>query len=180
MSEEEGFRDLRAEAWSEFIYPRTAVANLAEPPVDCGFIRAARVYERELAAVISANADSDRDYADELRVISEARLNAYQMLDALPPDDLTPERYGLTQIINLLDKVLGPDLVREADPTGQVLKSLPYERRKRMLDALDSAQKLAKEHDGEPPQLILIVEDEMGPILEKAKQLREQTRGEGE
>lgn len=137
----EDFRDLRAEAWSEYIYPRTAVANLAEPPVDCGFIRAAHVYERELAAVISANAMSDSDYVDEMRVVSEARLNVQQMLDALPPDDLTAERYGLTQIINLLDQVLGPDLVREADPTGQVLKPLPFDERKQMLDALDAGDR---------------------------------------
>lgn len=170
MAAEEDFRDLRAEAWVEYIYPRVAVANLAEPPIGCGFIRAARVYERELAALTSANEVSDHDYADEMRAVSEARDIAYEMLSQLVSG---PEREDVLRIVAKLDEVLGADLVREADPTGEVLQPLPFEQRRRMLEALDSAQKVAQERDAGQPPLILVMEDEGHLLLDEVRRRRQ-------
>jgi hypothetical protein len=164
--------DVRAEAWSEHVYPRPAVDELAAPPLDGAFSRVARVYERELRRTAEERSMTVRVADESLQAASRARDTAYQMLDWEP--GFTPERYGLQVIIAELDKVLGPDLVREADPTGKVLKPLPFTERKRMLDAV---QKMIDERGGEQgsSRTILIVEDEVGPILKKAQEMR--TRG---
>lgn len=146
---EKQLHELRAQAWDAFMkaYARTADAGQI-------FAAVAEVYEGELRTGFSIDEASDRDYADEIRDISRARDLAYEELDSAPSD-------RLQSIIAELDKVLGPDLVREADPTGKFLKSLPFEERKRILDAIDSGSK------------VIFVEDEMGPILDKARRLRE-------
>jgi hypothetical protein len=177
MSEEsikEYLDDVQAEAWSEHIYPRPAVGSLAAPPMDGAFIRAARVYERELRRTAEERVMTVRVADESLQAASKARDVAYEMLSQLVSG---PEREDVLRIVAELDKVLGPDLVREADPTGEVLKPLPFDERKRMLDVLDRVQEVVDARGSGQPPLIIVVEDEMGPLLEKARQMR---RGEGE
>lgn len=149
-------RAIRAEAWAAILAAHGDPSQV--------FAAAAEVYERELRLHASVDAASDADWEKEVRAISKARDIAYEMLDQLV--NFCPERTDVERIIAELDKVLGPDLVREADPTGQVLKSLPFDERKRMLDALDMVQDVVDERGSGQPPLILILEDEMGPILE--------------
>lgn len=161
---EQYLRALGAEAWNALI----------DATGDPGQVFAAvvEVYERELRAHHDADQTSDRDYADEIQTISRARTNVQQMVDAATFG--TSEHYGLQMILADLNEVLGPDLLREADPTGEALKQLPLAERKRMLDALDSVQKVIDERGSGQPPLIVIVEDEMSPIMERARQLREE------
>jgi hypothetical protein len=179
---EKHLHGLRAEAWDAFR------AMLGRPHTQA-FAAAADVYERELRALLSADAESDRDYVDEMQHLTRARKNVQQMIDAIPFG--TAEHYGLQMILADLNAVLGPDLLREADPTGEVLKELPFEERRRMLDAipdgpldpeheraaremLGAAQRMIEERGGEQPPFIVIVLDEAGPLFEKARKQREQ------
>jgi hypothetical protein len=132
MSTDEELRALRVEAL--YAFRRAAITTQ-----DAGqaFAGGAEVYERELRKATEGRVMTVTVADEGLQAASRARDTAYQMLDREP--DFTPESYGLQVIIAELDKVLGPDLVREADPTGKVLKPLPYEDRKRMLAALDKA-----------------------------------------
>lgn len=180
MSDERYLDAIHAEAWSEHIYPRAAVDKLAEPPLTGTFARTSRVYERELIKQLDERAAVAQGASKIFEAVSRARDIAYEMLDQLV--NPCPERTDVERIVAELDKILGPDLVREADPTGKVLKPLPYDERKRILEAMiDSspkpeyveavrwARELAEARGtGEPP-LILVVEDEMGPLLEKAR-----------
>lgn len=115
-------RETMAEAWEAYRLSLGKTQTQA-------FAVAVHPFERELRALLSANEASDRDYADEMRAVSRARDLAYEEMDSAPSD-------RLQSIIAELDKVLGTDLVREADPTGKVLKSLPYDERKALLDAI--------------------------------------------
>lgn len=146
---------IRAEAWKALIAAKGDPAQV--------FAAAAEVYERELREHFDA---SDADFAGDFEHLARARTNVRQMIDAASFG--TPEHYGLQMILSDLDAVLGPDLLREADPTGEILKPLPLAERKRMLDALDMVQKVVDERGGGQPPYIVIVEDEMGPILEEA------------
>jgi hypothetical protein len=163
--------DVQAEAWSEHIYPRPAVGSLAAPPMDGAFIRAARVYERELRRTAEERTTTVRVADESLQAASKARDVAYEMLEQLI--NPCPEREDVLRIIAELNKVLGPDLVREADPTGKVLKPLPFDERKRVLDALDMVQQVVDERGGGQPPYIVIVEDEFPAILEQARKQRE-------
>jgi hypothetical protein len=159
---------VRAEAWSEHLYPRTAVGEFAEPPLDSGFVRTVAVYERELRDKMELGDAIVLGSSKTLRVMSEARDIAYEMLDQLSSP--CPEREDVQRIIAKLDEVLGPDLVREADPGGLVLKPLSSDERRKILDRV---QKMAEER-GAQPSTIIIVEDEMGPILERVRQRRQE------
>lgn len=167
---------IRAEAWDAFMQRYSSTGDAGQI-----FAVAAEVYERELRTRMSQAACTDEFY----EAIGRARDNAHQMLADEPM--LTARRYGLQSIIDELDKVLGPDLVREADPTGQVLRPLAYEERKRLLDAipdgplspeheqaardiLDSVEQLIEARGGERSAKIIILEDEMAPILAKARE----------
>jgi hypothetical protein len=166
---------VRAEAW-------TAIMKAYSSTGDAGqiFAAVAEVYDRELRVHLAVDEASDRDYAEDVRSLTRARKNVQQMIDKATFG--TAEHYGLQMILSDLEAVLGPDLVREADPTGTVLKSLPYEQRKRMLDALPdgpldpeheraaremlgAVQKVIEERGGGHPPFIVIVEDETGPLL---------------
>jgi hypothetical protein len=162
--------DVRAEAWSEHVYPRPAVDALAAPPLDGAFSRVARVYERELRRTAEERTTTVRVADESLQAASKARDVAYEMLDQLVSG---PEREDVLRIIAELDKVLGPDLVREADPTGEVLKPLPFDERKRILDALDMVQQVVDARGGGQPPYIVIVEDEFPAILKQARKQRE-------
>lgn len=156
MTDEEQQRYLdavRAEAWTEHIYPRVAVGSRTEPAPSGCFARTSAVYERELRSKLDERAAVARGAANIFQAVSQARDVAYEMLDQLVSG---PEREDVLRIVAELDKVLGPDLVREADPTGKVLKSLPFDERKRILDAFD------REDTGQP---IIIVEDEFPKLL---------------
>jgi hypothetical protein len=163
--------DVRAEAWGEHVYPRPAIDELAAPPLNGAFSRVSRVYERELRQTAKERVMTVRVADESIQAASKARDTAYQLLDKMP-FGTRAQRYGLQTIIAELDKVLGPDLVREADSTGKALKALPFEERKRMLDALDSVQKVIDERGGGQPPMILVVEDEFPAILETAARKR--------
>jgi hypothetical protein len=124
---EDYLRKIKAEAWDAYRLSLGRTQTQA-------FSVAVHPFERELRVLLAANEASDRDYADEMRAISTARDIAHEVLDELDPD--RPMAARLHSLVVELDKVLGPDLVREADPTGKVLKSLPYDERKAMLDAI--------------------------------------------
>jgi hypothetical protein len=174
MSEEsikEYLDDVQAEAWSEHIYPRPAVGSLAAPPMDGAFIRAARVYERELRRTAEERTTTVRVADESLQAASKARDVAYEMLEQLI--NPCPEREDVLRIIAELDKVLGPDLVRAADPTGEMLRPVPFEDRKRILDVLDRVQDVVDARGGGQPPYIVIVEDEFPAILEQARKQRE-------
>jgi hypothetical protein len=134
------------------------------------FAAAAEVYERELRDATEGRVEAEKGHAVIFRGAFDARVVAYEMLDQLSSP--CPEREDVQRIIAELDKVIGPDFVREADPTGKTLKSLPFAERKRMLDALDAVQKMVDERGGKQPPLIVIVEDEVGPLMEAARQAR--------
>lgn len=170
---------IRAEAWDAFMQRYSSTGDAGQI-----FAAAAEVYERELRTHLDIDEASDRDYTDELRAVSEARDIAYEMLSQLVSG---PEREDVLRIVAKLDEVLGPDLVREADPTGQVLRPLAYEERERLLDAipdgplspeheraargiLDSVEQLIEAQGGKRPTKIIILEDEVGPILAKARE----------
>jgi hypothetical protein len=127
------------------------------------FAIGAEAYEAELRLTASTTEAADRDFAEDMRALDRVRANAQQMNDAATVG--TPEHFGLQMILADLDKVLGPDLVREADPSGEVLKSLPYDERKRMLAAFD------REDTG---QAIIVMVDECGPLLERARQMHQE------
>lgn len=146
----------RAEAWDAFMKRYSSTGDAGQI-----FAAAAEVYERELRVHLDVDEASDRDYAAELRAVSEARDLAYEVLDELDPE--RPMAARLRRLITQLDKLLGPDLVREADPTGTVLKSLPYEQRKRMLDAIDSGPKVIEVP--EPLELHRLDRDEVAERL---------------
>lgn len=148
-------RRIRAKAWQAIL----AATGTPEQV----FATAAEVYERELRSRMSLEGT-----AEYFRAISDAREAAYEVLDGMDPERPMAER--LRELIAGLDEVLGPDLVREADPTGEVLKPLPYEQRKQMLDAV---QQVTDERGGERPPMILIVEDEVGPVMEAGRKRRE-------
>lgn len=132
MSTDEELRELRVEAL--YAFRRAAITTQ-----DAGqaFAGGAEVYERELRKATEERVMTVRVADESLQAASKARDIAYE-LRFREPDESTA-REELDRLIAELDKVLGPDLVREADPTGEVLKPLPYEDRKRMLDALDKA-----------------------------------------
>lgn len=168
--------DVRTEAWSEHVYPRPAVDELAAPPLDGAFSRVARVYERELRRTAEERVMTVRVADESLQAASKARDIAYE-LRFREPDESTA-REELDRLIAELDKVLGPDLVREADPTGEVLKPLPFEERKRMLDsmidspvrpdyvrAVQNALELAEARGDRQPPTIIIVEDEASKLM---------------
>src|SRR3954465_865402 len=146
---------VRAEAWAAILAAKGDPGQV--------FAAAAEVYERELRDATEGRVEAERGHAVIFSGAFDARVVAYEMLDQLSSP--CPEREDVQRIIAELDKVLGPDFVREADPTGKTLKSLPFAERKRMLDAFDSAQKMIDERGTGQPPLILIVEDEMGPLL---------------
>lgn len=133
-NQEKRLHELRAKAWEAF---RQGLVSGADAPQL--FARASEVYERELSDRIDADQASDRDYADDVRSLTRARTNVQQMIDSQKFG--AAEHYGLQMVLADLNAVLGPDLLREADPTGKVLKALPFEERKRMLDAIDSGTK---------------------------------------
>lgn len=172
FEQETYLRETRAEAWDAFMKAYSSTGDAGQI-----FAAAAEVYERELRVHLDVDEASDRDYAAELRSLTRARDHVHQMIDAATFG--TPEHLALQMILSDLESVLGPDLVREADPTGTVLTSLPYEQRKRMLDALPDgpldpeheraaremlgvAQKVIEERGGQQPPFIplLIVEDQ--------------------
>lgn len=130
-------REIMAEAWEAYRLSLGKTQTQA-------FSVAVHPYERELRVLLSADAASDRDYMDEMRAVSTARDIAHEVLDELDPD--RPMAVRLRALVAELNKVLGPDLVREADPTGKALKSLPYEERKAMLDAIPDGP-LDAEHE---------------------------------
>jgi hypothetical protein len=149
---------VRAEAWAAILAAKGDPGQV--------FAAAAEVYERELRDAIEGRVEAEKGHASIFSGAFDARIVAYEMLDQLSSP--CPEREDVQRIIAELDKVIGPDFVREADPTGKVLKSLPYEQRKQMLDALDMVQQVVDERGGKQPPLILIVEDEVGPLMEAA------------
>jgi hypothetical protein len=149
---------IRAEAWDAIMKAYSSTGDAGQI-----FAAVAEVYERELRKAAEQRAAAEEGHAAIFNGAFDARVVAYEMLDQLSSP--CPEREDVQRIIAELDKVLGPDFVREADPTGKTLKSLPFAERKRMLDAFDSAQKMIDERGTGQPPLILIVEDEVGPLL---------------
>lgn len=188
-------RETRAEAWDAFMKAYSSTGDAGQI-----FAAAAEVYERELRGRLDVDEASDRDYAADLRSLTQARTNVQQMIDKA--EFGTPEHFGLQMILADLEAVLGPDLVREVDPTGTVLTALPYEQRKRMLNALPDGP-LDPEHEraaremlglGRTPGVFVVTEEEAHQALEVGSPehdafCREQTekmaaddvaRGEGE
>jgi hypothetical protein len=152
-------RGIRRRAWQAIL----AASGTPEQV----FAAAAEVYERELLSRMSLEGT-----AEFLGLIADVRDAVYRARDTVgndPADDYA----RLGGIIDSLDSVLGPDLLREADPTGEILKPLSLAERKRALDVLDSVQKVIDERGGGQPPYIVIVEDETGPLLEAAKKRRE-------
>lgn len=164
-------RGLRSRAWAEFIYPRSDILDPTQ-----AFARAVKVYEDELEHERALTAQLSSSY---LRVMSQARDVAYEMLDQLV--NPCPEREDTLRIIAELDKVLGPDLVREADPTGTVLKPLPHADRKAMLDTLDMVEerKQALGDHVDEGELTMIVIDEDILTADERKRMLETLNGLG-
>jgi hypothetical protein len=178
FEQEKYLRETMAEAWEAYRLSLGLTHTQA-------FSAAAAVYERELRAQLSADDASDRDYAEEIRSISRARSNVQQMIDAA--EFGTAEHYGLQMILSDLNAVLGPDLVREADPTGEVLKALPYEQRKAMLDAIPEGpgspehERVARQMMGLPALEVGSPEHDTFCMDETAKMAAEDVaRGEGQ
>lgn len=154
---------LKHQAWAEFNHPRV---NFVDPPQ--AFARAAKVYEDELTRKTDHDIVMAKGAGVWLHAMTEARDTAHQMLDK--HTELDADCYSLQRIIAALDSVLGPDLVREADPTGTVLKPLSHADRKALLDALDEADR--RSH----PKMIMIVEDEASQLLGEASSLSAEDR----
>jgi hypothetical protein len=156
---------VQAEAW-------TAIMKAYSSTGDAGqiFAAVAEVYERELRKAAEQRAVAEQGHAAIFNGAFDTRVVAYEMLDQLSSP--CPEREDVQRIIAELDSVLGPDLLREADPSGEILKPLPLAERKRMLDTLDSVQKVIDERGSGQPPLIVIVEDEFPALLEAAARKR--------
>ena len=170
----------RTEAWDAFMKRYSSTGDAGQI-----FAAAAEVYERELRVHLDVDEASDRDYAAEIRSISIARDIAHEILDELDPE--RPMAGRLRTLIAELGKVLGPDLVREADPTGTVLKALPYEQRKAMLDAIPEGpgspehERVARQMMGLPALEVGSPEHDAFCMDETAKMAAEAVaRGEGE
>lgn len=171
---EKYLQSIRAEAWEAF---RQALVSGAD--VRQLFAHAAEVYERELRNPMAlAGAE------EFFRTINEARDILRKSLDR----DLSWDQ-SLRKLLARAATELDAVLVREIDPTGQALKPLPFDERKRLLDTwtagpstsegekrarqmLETVQRLIKERGAEQPPAIIVMEDEAGPIFEKARQLR--------
>jgi len=137
---------IRTEAWDAFMKAYSSTGDSGQI-----YAAAAEVYERELRAQLDTKVTSDRDYTESLRSLTRIRKTVQQMIDGVTygtTDLALVHRTDLDAVLGDVSAVLGPDLLREADSTGEILKELPFEQRKAMLDAIDGGPKAIEGSDG--------------------------------